>query len=157
MASDRFLSDDRPLHPDYPLPDLDDPIMRPFWDGCRDGELRVQRFKESGEYVWPPRPMDPRTRSLDYEWVPMSGRGKVWSFVIPHPPLLPAYTDFAPYNVIVVELDEDPKLRMVGNLVDSAESPLNSVDPHTVEIGEPVQVVFSQVEDMVLPRWVRAT
>jgi uncharacterized OB-fold protein len=100
--------------------------------------------------------MDSRTRSLEYEWVPMSGRGKVWSFVVPHPPLLPAYAEFAPYNVIVVELDEDPKIRMVGNLVESADAPLNSVDPHTVEIGEPVQVVFSQVDDMVLPRWVRA-
>jgi len=77
--------------------------------------------------------------------------------VVPHPPLLPAYAEFAPYNVIVVELDEDPKIRMVGNLVESADAPLNSIDPHTVEIGEPVQVVFTQVEDMVLPRWVRAS
>ena len=67
----------------------------------------------------------------------------------------PAYAEFAPYNVIVVELDEDPTIRMVGNLVASADAPLNGIDPHTVEIGEPVQVVFSQVEDMVLPRWVR--
>ena len=84
------------------------------------------------------------------------GANTVWSFVVPHPPLLPAYAEFAPYNVIVVELDEDPKIRMVGNLVESADAPLNSIDPHTVEIGESVQVVFTQVEDMVLPRWVRA-
>jgi uncharacterized OB-fold protein len=45
---------------------------------------------------------------------------------------------------------------MVGNLVESADAPLNSLDPHTVEIGERVEVVFSEVEDMVLPRWVRA-
>ena len=139
------------------LPEADDELTMPFWEGCRNGQLLVQRFKESGALVWPPRPMDPRTRGLEYEWVPMSGRGKVWSFVIPHPPLLPAYAEFAPYNVIVVELDEDPLIRMVGNLVESADAPLNSVDPHSVEIGEPVQAVFAQVEDMVLPRWVRGS
>ncbi len=138
------------------LPTDDDELTQPFWDGCKRGELLMQRFTESGRMVWPPRPMDSTTRTLDYEWVPVSGRGTVWSFTIPHPPLLPAYTDLAPFNVIVVALDEDPTLRMVGNLVESAEAPLNSIDPHTVEIGEPVQVVFAQVDDMILPRWVRA-
>lgn len=138
------------------LPTDDDELTQPFWDGCKRGELLMQRFTESGRMVWPPRPMDSTTHTLDYEWVPVSGRGTVWSFTIPHPPLLPAYTDLAPFNVIVVALDEDPTLRMVGNLVESADAPLNSIDPHTVEIGEPVQVVFAQVDDMILPRWVRA-
>jgi uncharacterized OB-fold protein len=69
--------------------------------------------------------------------------------------LLPAYAELAPYNVIVVALDEEPSIRLVGNLVASAEAPLNSVDPHSIEIGEHVQVVFSPVQDMFLPRWVR--
>jgi uncharacterized OB-fold protein len=54
-----------------------------------------------------------------------------------------------------VELEEDPRLRMVGNVVESADAPLNSVDPHSIEIGDPVQAVFSPVEDMFLPRWVK--
>jgi uncharacterized OB-fold protein len=88
--------------------------------------------------------------------VPLSGKGRIWSFVIPHPPLLPAYTEFAPYNVITVELDEDPSLRLVGNLIASADGALNSVDPHSIAIGEPVRVVFAKVDDVHLPRWVRA-
>jgi uncharacterized OB-fold protein len=79
----------------------------------------------------------------------------VWSFVVPHPPLLPAYAELAPYNVIVVALEEDPTIRMVGNLVEDAEGPINAIDPATLEIGEPVHVVFAQVEDVHLPRWVR--
>jgi uncharacterized OB-fold protein len=87
----------------------------------------------------------------------MSGRATVWSVVIPHPPLLPAYGDQAPYNVVVVELDDDPSIRFVGNVVAGAGEPLNSVDPHSVEIGQAVQVVFSQVADDVwLPQWVVA-
>jgi uncharacterized OB-fold protein len=138
------------------LPVDDDPLTQPFWEGCRAGQLRIQRFRASGRYVWPPRPMDPYSRTLDYDWVPVSGRGTIWSFTIPYPPLLPAYAELAPYNVIVVALDEDPGVRLVGNLVKSPEAPLNSVEPHSIVIGEPVQVVFSPVEDMVLPRWVRA-
>ena len=45
---------------------------------------------------------------------PASGRGTVWSFVVPHPPLLPAYAEQAPYNVIVVALGPDEHLPAVG-------------------------------------------
>ena len=85
----------------------------------------------------------------------MSGRGTIWSFIVPHPPLLPAYQELAPYNVIVVALDEDPTLRMVGNLVATPDGPINEVDPATIRIGEPVRVVFQRVEDVVLPRWMK--
>lgn len=55
---------------------------------------------------------------------------------------------------MVVQLDEDPALRMVGNVVAAADAPLNSIDPHAVEIGQRVRAVFSPVGDMFLPRWV---
>ena len=73
----------------------------------------------------------------------MSGAGTIWSFVVPHPPLLPAYAELAPYNVIVVALDEDPTIRFVGNLVAGPDGPINEIDPATIAIGEPVEVVFS--------------
>ena len=60
--------------------------------------------------------------------------------------------------MVVVELEEDPLLRMVGNLVEGPDAPINSVDPSTIRIGEPVQVVFQRVAgDVALPRWVRAS
>ena len=87
----------------------------------------------------------------------MSGRGSVWSFVVPHPPLLPAYAELAPYNVVVIALDEDPLIRLVGNVVADADAPINSVDPATIEIGAPVRVVFpSAIDDVVLPHWMLA-
>ncbi len=138
------------------LPDPEDEDAKPFWEGTARGELRVQKCSACGRMRIPPRPMCPGCRSLANEWVPLSGKGCVWSFVVPHPPLLPAYTELAPYNVIAVELDEDPSLRLIGNLVESADGAINGVDPHTIEIGEPVRVVFAKVEDVHLPRWVRA-
>ena len=138
------------------LPDTEDESVKPFWDATARGELLVQKCSQCGRMRIPPRPMCPACRSLANEWVPLSGKGRVWSYVIPHPPLLPAYMEFAPYNVITVELDEDPALRLVGNLVASADAPLNSIDPHSISIGEPVRVVFTKVDDVFLPRWVRA-
>ena len=58
--------------------------------------------------------------------------------------------------MITVALDEDPTLRLVGNLVARPDGPINEVDPATIRIGEPVRVVFQQVEDVWLPRWMRA-
>jgi uncharacterized OB-fold protein len=129
----------------------------PFWEGTARGELLMQKCSSCGRLRFPPRPMCPSCQSLDNEWVPMSGRATVWSFVVPHPPLLPAFAELAPYNVVVVALDEDPALRLVGNLVASPEGPINEIDPATIRIGMPVEVVFQPAgEDIVLPRWMPA-
>lgn len=138
------------------LPDVEFDEVAAFWAGCAEGELRVQACGSCGRRRMPPRPMCPHCNSFDTTWEVMSGRGRVWSVVIPHPPLLPAYGDQAPYNVVVVELDDDPSIRFVGNVVLDADAPLNSIEPHTIEIGDEVDVVFSRVADDVwLPRWTR--
>jgi uncharacterized OB-fold protein len=101
--------------------------------------------------------MCPVCRSTQSTWPVMSGRGTIWSFVVAHPPLLPAYAALAPYNVVVVALEEDPTLRLVGNVVAGEDAPINSVDPSTIRIGAPVRVVFQHAgEEITLPRWVLA-
>jgi uncharacterized OB-fold protein len=138
----------------FPVPD---DVSQPFWDGCAAGELRMQACGACGRLRFPPRPMCPWCRSMSVEWPVMSGLGTVWSFAVPHPPLLPAYAELAPYNVVVVTLDEDPTLRLVGNLVATPNGPLNEVDPHSIEIGERVRVVFADPLDGIsMPRWMRA-
>jgi hypothetical protein len=138
------------------LPDPEDDDAGPFWQGTARGELLVQVCGDCRQRRIPPRPMCPACRSLGRRWEQLSGRGTIWSFVVAHPPLLPAYQAYAPYNVIIVALDEDPRLRLVGNLVAHADGPINEIDAATIRIGEPVRVVFQQIEDIFLPRWVRA-
>lgn len=140
----------------FVLPDPLDDDSRGFWEGTARGELRVQRCADCGRRCMPPRPMCPSCHSVRREWEALSGEATIWSFIVAHPPLLPAYAAFAPYNAIVVSLAEDPALRLVGNLVASANGPINEIDPATIRIGEPVRAVFAQVEDVYLPRWVRA-
>jgi hypothetical protein len=138
------------------LPDLSDPTSAPFWEGCARGELLVQACASCGRRRMPPRPMCPHCRSIDVRWEATSGRGRVWSFIVPHPPLLPAFAEVAPYNAIIVELEEDPMIRFAGNLVVSADGEINEIDPATITIGEPVSVVFHRIDDVSLPRWTRA-
>lgn len=133
----------------------------PFWEFASKGELRVQACAVCGKLRHPPRPMCPICRSTERKWELVSGRGRIWSYAVPHPPLLPAYREVAPYNVIVVELEEDPTIRFVGNLVASADGPINEIDPDSIQIGEPVEVVFSTLtradgSSVELPRWARS-
>ena len=140
---------------DIPLPSTDDPLDAPYWEAARRGELVVQTCSACGRKRFPPRPMCPTCQSFAHAWAPLSGRGRIWSFVFPHPPLLPVFAQIAPYNVIVVELAEDPALRMVGNLVTSTDGPINQVAPATITIGMPVRVVFQRAaDDVALARWV---
>ena len=130
-----------------PLPAPDD-ATEPYWQGCREHELRMQRCKPCGHLRFPPRPMCPRCQSFDCAWVPVSGRGTVYSWVACHPPLLPAFQERAPLVVLLVELAESPDLRIVGNLLDD--------DGQELEIGMPVEVVFEELTpDVTLPQWRR--
>jgi uncharacterized protein len=140
---------------DFLLPDLDGDDGAPFWAGAARGELLVQACAACGARRFPPRPMCPQCRSTAVIWERTSGRATVWSYVVPHPPLLPAYAALAPYNVIVVALDDDPAIRMVGNLVTGPDGEIDEIDPATIRIGEPVEVVFAEVGDTTLPRWRR--
>jgi uncharacterized OB-fold protein len=131
-----------------------------FWEGTAAGELRLQACGGCGALRFPPRVMCPHCQSTERVWRPVSGTGTIWSFVVAHPPLLPAYLEPAPYPVVTVTLDEDPALRMVGNLVRSPQGPINEVDPATIVIGEPVRVVFSGRHRpdgtvVYLPAWTR--
>lgn len=100
--------------------------------------------------------MCPGCRSIEREWIATSGFGKIWSFINVHPPLLPAYSPLAPFPVIIVELEENPKIRFVGNLVAAPGAPINSVAAASISIGQRVRVTFELVQDVTLPRWVLA-
>jgi len=131
-----------------------------FWEGTARGELRIQACSACGAFRFPPRVMCPHCQSTDREWRAVSGLGTIWSYVVVHPPLLPAYAPFAPYPVITVTLDEDPQLRLVGNLVSGPDGAINEIDPATIVIGEPVRVVFNVRQrpdgsSVFLPSWVR--
>ncbi|MBA3055231.1 MAG: hypothetical protein FP826_09910 [Sphingomonadales bacterium] len=88
------------------------------------GELRIQRSRSSGKYVFYPRVFAPGTGADDLEWVPVSGLGTVYSFTVirPRPPA-------EPYNVVLVDLDEGARIM----------SRVDDCDPADLAIGQRVK------------------
>ena len=135
------------------LPPIDGD-SRPFFDAAARGELWIPRCAATGRLVFPPRAFSPFAPGGALEWVRVSGRGAIWSFVVPHPPLLPWYAERAPYVVLAVALDEDPRVRLVGNLVAREGGAIGEADPSSLRIGARVRVCFERVSDEItLPRW----
>ncbi len=133
-----------------PLPDMEllPDYERGFWEGSRNGELRIQRCSSCGLFRHLPMPMCPQCSSLDYGWAKVSGRGFVYSFVIVRHPVHPAIAEKeqVPYNVCMIELEEQEGLRICSNIL--------SVAPEDIHIDMPVQVTFVpavDVPDVVLP------
>ena len=132
-----------PLGP-LPQPTPDD---QGFWDACNDGRLVIQKCSGCGALRHLPRPMCPKCRSMRYEWAPMSGRGVVHSFTVVHHPVHPALRDQVPYGVVLVELEEGP--RIVSNMLD--------MPVEDIAIGLPVVVTFQEVAPGVkLPKFIQA-
>ena len=130
-----------------------------FWQGTAAGEVRVQRCVDTGRLIFPPTPTSPFGDHRPPEWVTVSGSGRIWSFVVPHPPLIAQFADAAPYVTAVVELDEDPRCRLLGPVVAAAGAPLGSVDGSSVTVGQPVlaDLTAPPVNGYVVPRWIPVT
>jgi uncharacterized OB-fold protein len=84
--------------------------------------------------------------STDADWVKLSGKGRVYSWIVVHAPVDPVWADEVPYIAVIVELAEQAGVLMPSNLV--------NCDPKDVRAGMPVEVVFDDVTDEItLPKW----
>ncbi len=128
-----------------PLPQPD-PITKPFWASVKGRAMQLQRCGACGRFVFFPRVLCPYCFSDALEWTPVSGRGVVHAFTIPHRHPLPAFQPDLPYVVAIVELAEGA--RMMTNLVDVPP------DPAQIAVGMPVEVVYDDVTaEVTLPKF----
>jgi uncharacterized OB-fold protein len=126
-----------------PLPQST-PAMAPFWEAARRHELVVQRCRACGARRFPARELCSGCLSREADWEPVSGRGTVFSVAVVHHALHPGFAAEVPYAVVVVELEEGP--RMISNLL--------GVAPGDIRIGLPVEVVFEEVTpEITLPKF----
>ncbi|MEU8249907.1 bifunctional MaoC family dehydratase N-terminal/OB-fold nucleic acid binding domain-containing protein [Nonomuraea sp. NPDC048916] len=113
-----------------------------FWEGVRQGELRIQSCADCGELRHPPGPVCPVCRSTNRTHVVARGEGTVFSYVVHHHPPVPGRE--TPFVVAVVELPEG--VRIVGNVVDCP--------PEAVRIGMPLRATYRAMDDeLILPMW----
>jgi len=116
-----------------------------FWDGLREQKLLIQRCSECKTLRQPPRPMCGTCTSLAWDTVVSSGRGTVYSYVMPHQPRYPMFE--YPYIVALVELDEG--VRIVSNLCE--------IEPGDVRVGMPVEVFYTTFDDDLVLHQFRPT
>jgi len=141
---------------DIPLPSVENPIDARFWDYAAKGELAVQVCAGCDASRFPPQPYCPACQSPEHQWHIASGRGTIWSYVVPHAPLLPAFGEQLPYVVALVELEDYSGLRMIGAITKSSEGNIQGVDGSQVNIGDSVRVIFQKMDDKTfLPRWIK--
>ena len=117
-----------------PAPDADSAAL---WRGLRDGVLLLQHCGDCRHVQYYQQGMCRQCGSENLSHRAASGRGRVHSFSVVHRAPGPAFKAEIPYAVVLVDLEEGP--RMISNLVGCA--------PGEVKIGMPVEVVFEDVSD----------
>jgi uncharacterized OB-fold protein len=125
-----------------PLPHLTK-VNTPYWEALKNHELRLPKCRDCGHIWHPPASrVCPNCLSIDnYDFEKMSGRGKIWGWLRMHQRYFPGFADDLPYNIVYVELDDQPGLRMISNLVHHTEEDLRC--------DQAVEIVF----DDVTPEW----
>src|SRR5438552_6513242 len=88
-----------------------------FWTSGRDGRLRIQHCEACDEFIHPPAPACPCCGGPVAPRV-VSGLGEVWSATVNHHAWAPGQSD--PFVVALVELVEQPGLRLATNVVGCA-------------------------------------
>ena len=126
-------------------PPVPDEVSRHYWEGARQGSLLLQRCTACHFYLHPPGVACPRCLSESLDVVPARGRGTVYAFTVARQAFDPAFADDVPYVLALVELDEQPGLRMVTNIIDSELSEITA--------GAPVQATFEQRGEWSIPQF----
>lgn len=126
-----------------PLPVITDE-NRPFWEGCRQGQLRLQYCTQCQHYQFYPRFYCMHCGAKTMQWRDASGHGVIYSYTVIHLNKAPAFVANTPYNVAIVQLEEGP--RILSNIVDVA--------PTDICVDLPVTVVFDTInEQITLPHF----
>jgi uncharacterized protein len=114
---------------------------RKFFTAGAQGELMIMRCATCAYYVHPPSPRCPSCLTATTEPVQVSGRGAVASCSINHYAWHPAIAP--PYPIAIVDLDEQPGLRLTTRIVGPRAL--------EVQIGSRVRVRFEPLDEVWLP------
>ncbi len=112
------------------------PDSAPFWAACKGGQLELPVCATCKKAHLPPGPVCPFCFSDTIEWKPASGRGEIASWVEYHMAFSNRFSDQVPYLVVLVELDEGP--RLVSSIRDTASKDMR--------VGMRVEVGFEELK-----------
>ena len=142
------------------IPDLDQPNQE-FYKHCGQGVLHLQACVKCNLLRYPTTTACPWCSESESAWMPVSGKGTLYSYGEVHHAIQPVFRQFTPYLILLVELDEQRDtpspfdgLRINGNLADASGELATSELVETVGIGSRLRVVFKSIGDgMAIPLW----
>lgn len=114
----------------------------PFWHAIEQGKLLLLRCKNCGAYQAYPREHCSSCWARDIAAEAASGRGSIHTFSVVHRAIDPAFQSLVPYIVVLVDLDEGPRLT----------SHLINATPDSVQVGMRVKLRTGRlIGDKMLP------
>jgi hypothetical protein len=112
-----------------PLQPVPTPDTEGFWSATADGVLALCWCESCGLYRHPPVERCP-TCAGPTRFKPVSGHGTLFSYIVVHRAIAPGFQDRPGHLIGLVELDDQPGLRLSTQLAGITEE--------TVRIGMPV-------------------
>jgi uncharacterized protein len=128
---------------------VETPAVRPapdgltsfYWDRAREHQLHIQRCDDCHRFQHPPEPVCHHCLSFSLGDDEVSGRGTIYSFEIATQAFHPWFADKIPFVIAVVELADQPNLKLITNIV--------GVDPDSpaIQVGAEVEVAWRDLDD----------
>ncbi|MBC8466473.1 MAG: OB-fold domain-containing protein [Deltaproteobacteria bacterium] len=116
----------------------------PFWEGCKNHELRFQKCNGCEHVRWPPSLICPNCLSKEATWIRSCGKGTVYTFVIYRRAFHKAFSKDIPYVTASIRLEEGP--RILSNVV--------GCPPDKVACDMLVEVTWEDInEEFSLPKF----
>lgn len=116
------------------------PETQPFWEATSRGELITKRCDQCERPHFYPRMVCPFCGSTALSWIPLSGHGRLYSYIINYRPI----PQREPAEIIaIVELSGG--LRMMTNIIDATP------EPGSLPLDAPVEVAFVERGGVSLP------
>jgi uncharacterized OB-fold protein len=144
----------------------EDPEHEGYFEHASKGRLAVQQCEGCGLLRATFSCACPFCQSDRWRWQPVSGRGTIYSWFVVAQAVHPAFRDWAPYPVVLVELDEQRRipwrdgrdgetvsLRVIANLVSPGDPGVPEKE-ESIAFGTEVEVCFVPLsEDAALPQF----
>jgi uncharacterized protein len=118
-----------------------DPYAAQFWEFTREQDFRLQRCAECDKFRWPPAPACDRCLSEGFDWIAVTGKGTLLSWVIFRRQYFHEYPSGHPVGL--VELDEGPLFITIP--VDAAGEPVK--DGAGLAEGLRMEVAWADAQD----------
>ena len=113
-----------------------------YWEACKSERLSIPLCGECGHRWLPPSRICPLCLSEAVSLSPVSGRARLFSWIVVHSSQHPGFHGEPPFNVAMVQLEEGPIMHTRIDGLDGAE-----VDDF--EIGMELEVSYEEVDDEI--------